>query len=156
MALLSGLLGLLGCGKPEPKDQWSVATGSDAGFPMIVRFRNQIPSGVHPADYPHLMAVSWEYQPQTNGMPSSEVTQRMEELEDLLDKGLEANREAFMTVAVTCKGRREWQWYARDDNEFMTLFNSALAGKPPFPVQISHQHDKEWAAYRRIQEGARP
>ncbi len=80
----------------------------------------------------------------------------MDELEDLLDKGVESNRGAFMTVAVTCKGRREWQWYARDQDEFMRLFNSALGGKPSFPVQISHQQDKQWAAYRRIQEGARP
>ena len=155
MAILSSLLRLFGCGKPESKERRSVATGSDNGFPMIVRFRNKIPEGVQPSDYPHLMAIAWSYEPQTNGMPSREITHQMEEFENLLDKGLESRREAFMTVAVTCNGRREWQWYARDQDHFIRLLNSALAGRSPFPVQISHQDDKEWAAYQRFQERAR-
>jgi Family of unknown function (DUF695) len=155
MSLLFAILGLVGCKGKTEKGEWSVATGTDKGLPMIVRFRSEVPAEINAKDYPHLVAISWKYKAQTNGTPSREDTLRMEELEDLLDGALEAKRQAFMTAAVTCNGLREWQWYSKDSDEFTKLLNEALAGKPPFPIEISHQQDPDWSAYRTIRDGAK-
>ena len=154
MSILS--LGLFGCAKREAgHDKWSIGIGTDHRFQMIVRFRNEIPEGVKPENYPELVTVSWNYEPRDNGMPVSEDNARMEQLEDLLDKSLESNKQGFMMAATTCNGRREWQWYARDHNEFRELLNAAIDGKPAFPVQISFKRDKDWSSFRAIQKRAK-
>jgi hypothetical protein len=134
-------------------DGWSVAIGEDNGKPLIFRIRNQPPSFARKAAFPHMVAVTWEYEsPNDQGMPSAEDTQRMTELEELLEAGLENSRQAFLTVIVTGNGVREWQWYARDPEKVMELINETLGHREPFPVQFSIQDDPEWEGYNRFVE----
>jgi len=74
----------------------------------------------------------------------------MDLLEDLLDANLEEHRQAFLTVVVTGNGVREWQWYARDDNETLRQLNEALAGHDKFPIDVFMDDDPEWSAYARF------
>ncbi len=128
MSLLSGILGLFGCTRSTPNDQWTVATGEDNGKPMIVRYRSNPPSGVNIKEYPHLIAISWKYEPTNDsGMPSKQDNDRMVLLEELLDS-MESQRTAFMTVIVTSNGVKEWQWYSRNQEETMESLNSVLSG----------------------------
>ncbi len=147
MSLFASILALLGCSKGSVEDQWTVATGDDNGKPMIVRFRSNVPSGVDIKQYPHLLAITWKYEPSNDGgMPSKPDNERMVLLEQLLDS-LEVKCTAFMTVVVTCNGVKEWQWYSRDHEETMRDLNSALSGQKPFPIEISQQEDPGWSAY---------
>jgi len=150
MGILGTLLGMIGCRQSTRDDQWTVATGTDNGFPMIVRSRNAIPIGVVAAEYSHLMAITWKYAPETNGMPSKAENQRLEELENLIEGGIEKSRAAIMTVAVTCNGIREWQLYAKDEIVFMEALNKILAGHPVYPIEIAHQIDPEWSAWKKF------
>jgi hypothetical protein len=128
--------------------RWTMATAEDGGKPLIFRIRNETPAFANKEGYPHLMAVSWQYtSPNDSGMPSPDETQRMSDLEDLLDSGLEGSREAFLTVAVTGNGVREWQWYARNPEHVMAQVNKTLGHLDPFPIEISFQDDPEWAGY---------
>jgi hypothetical protein len=130
------------------EDRWSVATGAAHGKPLILRIRNQPPPFAQKAAFPHLLAVSWEYEsPNDQGMPSVKDAQRMTELEELLEAGLEKSRQAFSTVIATGNGVREWQWYARDPEKVMELVNETLGHREPFPVQFSFQGDPEWEGY---------
>src|ERR1700730_1411470 len=96
-------------------DRWSIATGEDNGKVVIFRIRTQAPAFATKAAFPHLLAVSWQFEsPNDQGMPSSEDSRRMSELEDLLEAGLERVCQAFLSVIATGNGVREWQWYARD------------------------------------------
>lgn len=134
-------------------DQWSVATGEDNGKPLIIRIRNQPPAFATKSAFPHLLAVSWQFEsPNDQGMPSPEDAQRMTELEEWLEAGLEGVRQAFLTVIVTGNGVREWQWYARDPETIMELVNETLGHLEPFPVEFSFQDDPEWEGYSRFLE----
>lgn len=148
MSLLASIFTLFGCNKATFEDQWTLATGHDNnGKPMIVRFRSNVPAGVDIKQYPHLLVVSWKYEPWSEeGMPSESDNERMVLFEQLLDS-LEAKRTAFMTVAVTCNGVKEWQWQSRDHEETMKSLNSALSGQNPFPIEISQQEDPGWSTY---------
>jgi len=127
---------------------WSIATGEDNGKPLIFRIRDQPPRFAKQAAFPHLLAISWAFDPAAaNGMPVPEDAERMAELEDLLEGGLEASQEAFLTVAVTGNGVREWQWYAGNPDTVMELVNETLGHLDPFPIQISFQDDPEWQGY---------
>jgi hypothetical protein len=135
------------------ENTWSVATGEDDGKPLIFRIRNQPPSFAEKKAFPHLLAVSWQYEsPNEQGMPSEEVAARMRQLETLLEEAFEDARQAFLTVVVTGNGVREWQWYARNPDDVMKLVNEALGELEPFPVGFSFQDDPEWAGYSRFLE----
>jgi hypothetical protein len=132
-------------------DRWSIATGEDNGKVVIFRIRKQAPTFATKAAFPHMLAVSWQFEsPNAQGMPSSEDAERMSELEDLLEAALEGVRQAFLTVIATGNGVREWQWYARDPKRLMEQVNKALGHREPFPVQFSFQEDPDWEAYSRF------
>jgi hypothetical protein len=134
-------------------DSWGVATGEDDGKPLIFRIRNQPPSFAKKKAFPHLLAVSWPYEsPNEQGMPSEGVVARMSQLENLLEGAFEGARQAFLTVVVTGNGVREWQWYARNPEDVMTLVNETLGELEPFPVEFSFQDDPDWSAYARFLE----
>ena len=123
-------------------------TAEDGAMPVILRIRNQPPPFAEQMSFPHLLAIAWSFDPElANGMPVPEEAGRMAELEDLLERGLEAAQEAFLTVAVTGNGVREWQWYARNPDDAMQLLNKTLGHLDPFPIEISVQDDPEWEGY---------
>jgi hypothetical protein len=155
MSLIASILGLFGCSKNNSKDSWTVATGEDNGKPMIVRLRSNIPDGVDIKNYPHLLGISWEYEPaRENGMPSETDHERMVLLEKLLD-ALEIQKTAYMTVAVTCNGVKEWHWYSKNTDETIQLMNTALSEQAKFPIKILIEEDPAWSVYLRFKNGAK-
>jgi hypothetical protein len=133
------------------EESWSLATAEDDGKPLLFRIRNQPPPFARKDQFPHLLAVSWSYEPaDESGMPSDDEHARMNELEDLLVAALEDAMQAFLTVIVTGNGVREWQWYARAPERAMELVNESLGELEPFPVEFSIQDDPEWSGYERF------
>jgi hypothetical protein len=144
-----GHKGVVG-GRMSDEASWSVATAEDDGKPLLFRIRNQPPPFAHKDQFPHLLVVSWAYEPAgDHGMPSEDEYARMNELEDLL-AALEDAEQAFLTVIATGNGVREWQWYARAPERTMELVNESLGELEPFPVEFSIQDDPEWAGYERF------
>ena len=134
-------------------ETWSVATAEDDGKPLIFRIRNKPPSFASKEAFPHLLAVSWQYDPPNeSGMPPEELANRMGQLEDLLDEAFEGACQAFLSVIATGNGVREWQWYARNPDDVMTLVNQTLGEFEPFPVEFSFRDDPDWIAYSRFLE----
>jgi hypothetical protein len=131
--------------------RWTLATGEDGGKPLIFRIRIQAPLFASKSSFPHLLAVCWNYEsPNEQGMPDPADAQRMSELEDLLEEGLEGVCQAFLTVIVTGNGVREWQWYARDTDVIIDLVNKTLGHLEPFPIELSFQDDPEWEGYSQF------
>jgi Family of unknown function (DUF695) len=119
-----------------------MATGEDNGMPLIFRIRNNRPPFSSQGSFPHLLAVCWQYDLKANnGMPLPEPLRRMNQLEELLETGLEKAEEAFLSVIVT------GNWYSRDSRKVMELVNKTLGELEPFPVQFSFQDDPEWHGY---------
>lgn len=157
MSLLSSLLGLMGCSKKKQEDAWAVATGHDGGKPLIFRFREVVPPDISKPEFPNLLAISWQYDPDiNNGMPTPKDNERMVLLEDLLEKALEGKKQSILTAVVTGNGVKEWQWYSRDAKTSMQIINEALSGHSEFPIQISTEHDPEWSAYLNLRGMAKP
>lgn len=131
------------------QEKWGVYTAQDNGFPLIVRHRSDIPTNVISSAYPHMIAISWKYESE-NGMPEETVRKSMKVLEDRITNAVEPRKHALLTVVVTGNGLCEWQFYARNTNDFMQLLNEALANQPAYPIELSLQKDPEWEAYRQF------
>jgi hypothetical protein len=138
--------------KSASDDTWKLATGEDAGRPLIFRIRNAAPRFARKEEFRHLLAVCWKYEsPNDQGMPSQIDVDRMTQLEHLLTPAFENNQQAFLSVIVTGNGVREWQWYARAKEATMQLVNKTLGHLEPFPVEFVFQEDPDWQAYARFQ-----
>src|SRR5262249_13224770 len=81
------------------EDTWRMATAEDDSKPLIFRIRERAPSFAKKAAFPHLLVVSWQYEPPNDqGMPAQVDVDRMSELEDLLMPAFEGAKVAFLTV----------------------------------------------------------
>lgn len=77
----------------------------------------------------------------------------MNSFEDVLESALKD--EGFATLALVSTGEqlREWIYYAKSETEFMARLNYALAGMPPFPIEIDTAYDSSWDTYDRFKAG---
>ncbi len=128
---------------------WAVATAQDNGMPLIIRYREVLPSFPR-TQYPSMLAVQWRYESQDNGMPDAATEDRMDLLQDLLMPALEDSGNALLTAVVTGNCIRESQWYVRVMVESMKCVNQALAGQAPFPIEFMMEEDPAWAAYQQF------
>lgn len=135
----------------DDADPWTVAKTEEAGRLLVLRFRSRVPTGVDPRSYPHLINIYWRYDgSSTGGMPPSEVSERMLELEGLLDP-IEGPGLGFFVVAVTGNSRKEWVWYVSDVQAYMRRLNATLQGQgEPFPIELETNLDPTWAAYTQM------
>ncbi|HDY7993111.1 TPA: DUF695 domain-containing protein [Vibrio vulnificus] len=147
--ILAGLFATAVATAAPVEDRWSIGTAEDGGRQLIVRYRATIPDGVLPFVYPNMIAITWKFESKS-GMPSPAEKELMNVLEDSISNIVEPQEQAFLTVVVTGNGVCEWQFYAKDHQEFMRLMNEALAGKPIFPIQVSLQKDPEWVGYHQF------
>jgi len=79
--------------------------------------------------------------------------QRMNLLEDALESILNEDGFATLTLVSTGEGLREWTYYAKSENEFMSRLNYAFAGMPAFPIEIHSAYDPGWEVYERFKAG---
>jgi len=77
----------------------------------------------------------------------------MDQLEDLLFPHVEEDSFATLAMVSTGDGLREWTYYAESSDGFMDRLNLALAGLPPFPVEIHEGMDPGWEYYTNFLEG---
>ncbi|MEM7254818.1 MAG: DUF695 domain-containing protein [Pseudomonadota bacterium] len=122
----------------------------EQGRHLYVRSLTAIPTGVAEADFPHLVSISWEYQPsKLTGLPHPSVDASQREFEAALaplgDLGA-----SHLAVTVLGNGRREWHWYVRDVSDWMAALNRALKSKPIYPIRIRRFFEPDWALFKRF------
>lgn len=126
---------------------WSNHTGQAGGQTVYYRLRDQVPEGIELADYASLIRITWRYQPDAEGLPAPADDARMQALEDLLVEYLEETGRAFMTLAATGNGVRQWHFYTGEADQIMAMLaHQAQNGRQP--IETSRDDDPEWAVYR--------
>ena len=155
--LLVGLLATLStvsAGKPIHRtiaqivesDRWSVAEGTHAEKPLLVRFREGFQSKPDVSAYPYLVRVVWSYDADASGMPDALQSDSMSLFEDRLITAVEPNYTAVLTAVITNAGQREWLFYTSSVPEFGRLLTEMPQEKERYPIDIASESDPEWAA----------
>jgi hypothetical protein len=152
-----GILITSGCGRDQARQQpaageWVVAEGTVGDSRLIVRARASLPPAHVRKRLPWLVTIDWPYEPVPGGMPPEEDNQRMIQFEDLLEMGVEKPDRCLQFHSVTGGGKRQWEYYIRDRDEFTKDLNGALRGHPKFPISITFYSDPEWQAFADLLE----
>jgi hypothetical protein len=50
----------------------------------------------------------------------------------------------------TGNGQKEFAYYARSTDEFMSSLNASLASHSRYPIEIKFYEDKDWSDFRRL------
>jgi Family of unknown function (DUF695) len=144
MSFMSRILG------KKADTQWWVASFEEDEQPVVVRARSTMPVTPDPKEYPRLAVITWNYDGVESGMPSTEENVRMSELEDILEARMEKKGICLQTASRTGCGHREWNYYARSEEQFMDALNRALGSLPPFPIEIAFYDDPDWQSFRDL------
>lgn len=129
-------------------DVWFVAEGEQNGRPAIIRGRQNLRHLVGLASHPQLLRIVWEYEvDHESGLPSPHLNARMGEFESLVFAELERDFLCIFFCVYLHDGLKEYIAYTSDVQATCDRFNTALAGRPPYPVQLSVEDDPDWNEY---------
>ena len=134
-------------------DSWTMATGQIDGRKVLARFRSSLPNPVDMDLLPYLVLLTWSYDSSESGMPGSDTTDRMTDLEAILENSVEKNS-GDLVACITGNGRKEWRYYTYDTDRFMDKLNRGLSGHARFPIEITFHEDPEWRALKELDPAA--
>ena len=133
---------------------WGTATSKneETGRVIIFRYISEFDPGFSRTSQPVRAIIIWKYKG-TNGMPVPVERERMDAMEDLLEPVVEAN--GFSTLALVSTGEesREWIYYAKSEEGFLSRVNQALGGHSAFPIEFHIADDPKWSSYQEFVDG---
>jgi len=134
-------------------DTWSLAEGSIEGRPSVIRFRPTLKEYLGDARYPRRLQITWTFQGDgQSGMPSSDESEAMESLEDLLVPAFERAEAGLLAFVFTHGGNREWHFYVSPSVNLGAVVNDALASSPAMPIKLNVEDDPEWSEFAGLLE----
>ena len=123
------------------------AKGEQDGYPVIYRSMQSVPGGQKEADFPILVNIYWPFElSANNGMPDDETNYDQIKFEDALEV-LDKNDVSHLMLVIIGNGRKEWYWYVKDSNDWMSQLNNLLKAHQVYPLQIEIIKEHYWATY---------
>lgn len=127
------------------------AEGSDGKLIMVTGRRDVKKFRDNPR-FDKRVEVSWKYTSASDGMPSKEDSEMMDEVQKRLTEAFDKDPVAVLTGIFTGDGERNWIFYTLSTNIFGKKLNEALASLPALPLEIYAENDAEWAEYDEMSE----
>ncbi len=140
--------------KTDPNDPKGVIGRSyKDGLPVIWRFVNEKPSDETREALPWLTVISWEYDGSNdNGMPPRDINDRMIQMEDAIEEGVEASGLCEHAISTTGSNRKELIYYINDRDRFLERLNLVLRSHERFPIEITFYEDPEWKEHENARD----
>lgn len=133
------------------ESKWNVAAGQHDGHKLFVR-RNASAAGlIGHADYVHRVGFAVPLlQSDEEGLPSTEESLVLNDIEDALSDRLEAGQDGLLAVVVTTSGMREFVFYTRKPGTVETIVAEVRQSFPSHKIQFYVAADKNWDGYRQF------
>lgn len=155
MSLFFGLGKIFGQNKQDANADYKGVIGSytEDGFPVIIKFVNELPEIKIMNQLSFLVVISWKYNGEkNNGMPEKKVNERMIILEGAIEKSMESSNVFTHAYSRTGNNLKEFVYYGTNQDDFMNLLNKTLKSHKEYPIEISFYEDKEWIEFKKILE----
>jgi hypothetical protein len=135
------------------EDEWIVAETEHNGKPSRIRYRPSLKKFLGHEKYPQRLIVIWPYKAtEESGLPSKELEEQMEKLEDLLVGALDKDGCGILGYIFTKTGARGWHIYLSDVDEAQQRVNDSLSDQPRFPITLHIEEDPKWETLREVYE----
>ena len=121
------------------------------GFPVIMKFINELPNKEVMNRFHYLVIVSWKYNgKENNGMPENEINKRMILLEDTIGKSMKTSKIFLHAYSRTGNNLKELVYYCTNQTDFMALLNKTLQHHEDYPIEIDFYEDKDWREFKQV------
>lgn len=121
------------------------------GFPVIMKFINELPKKEIMIKLPLLVVVSWKYYGEkNNGMPEKTINKKMIVLERAIEKSMETSEIVAHAYSRTGNNLKEFVYYGTNQEDFMALLNKTLENHEEYPIEIDFYEDKEWLEFKKV------
>lgn len=149
--LVASFSAVLGATTPAAAQEWALKTWKNrtTGRVTIYRYIKVFSPGFKHADMPVKVILGWKFNG-NNGQPSGTDSASMNALEDAIEIVLGEDGAATLALVSTGDDLRQWTYYARSQDEFMTRLKHALAKQPPYPIDVHAVRDPDWLTYKAL------
>ena len=134
-------------------NEWFTALSEDeSGNLVAVSGRDELTEFVQSGKFKERVEITWKYEGDEKGMPSEELAEQMENVQETLKKAMEKDKLSILTGVYTGGGEKVWVFYTRTVRVFGERFNEALASFELLPISIYTEADPEWEEYLDMYE----
>lgn len=134
-------------------NEWFTALSeNEAGYLVAVCGRDELAEFVQSGKFKERVEITWKYEGDEKGMPDDATAEKMEVLQEALQKAMEKDKLSIFTAVYTGGGEKIWIFYTRTVRVFGDRLNEALASLELFPISIYTEVDPEWEEYQDMYE----
>lgn len=125
---------------------------NDNGQIVIVSGREELSEFMQSGKFKERVEITWKYEGDDKGMPSEELSVRIEAVQEALQKAMEKDKLSILTSVYTGGGEKIWVFYTRTTRVFGERLNEALAPFELLPISIYAEVDPDWEEYADMYE----
>lgn len=134
-------------------NDWFTALSEDEEGKLIyINGRDNLDEFILSGKFKERVEISWEYEGDSKGMPSAELSEQMEKMEEALTRAMEKDKLSILTGVYTGENQKTWIFYTRTVRVFGERMNEALAPFDLFPIRIYTEIDPDWEEYKDMYE----
>lgn len=130
------------------RDLWMLAEGEHNDKPIAIRFRPELRKAKDISGYPALLLINWDYEADSQGMPTDAALEAVDNFEDLLLAALEHDCHSVLAAVITNDGQRQWAVYTSNVDEAGERINSMPQQRERYPIELLTDDDPEWVYLR--------
>lgn len=120
------------------------------GRPLFFRLR-QFPIQFPTVLYPQRLNVFWTMsEPDWNGLPTDQESERLETFEDRLIDAVELDEQSILAGVLTSNGEREFIFHTADPAEFLRRLTTMPQEPERYPITIESYEDPDWAYFKSV------
>lgn len=132
---------------------WFTALSEDdKGHMVSVYGRDELDEFVKSGKFKERVEITWKYESDAKGMPSDELAEKMETVEETLRKAMEKDKLSILSGVYTGGGEKVWVYYTRTTRVFGERLNEVLAPFEVLPITIYTEVDPGWEEYLDMYE----
>jgi len=132
---------------------WFTALSEDdLGNMITVYGRDELNEFIQSGKFKERVEITWKYEADSKGMPSDELAELMENVQETLRKAMEKDKLSILTSIYTGAGEKIWVYYTRTVRVFGERLNETLASFDLLPISIYTEVDPEWEEYLDMYE----
>lgn len=136
----------------ENDSWWTAPAESDNGRLIMVTGNRDVAKFRGNPRFSIRIEVTWEYAGDTSGMPDTETSQLMEQVQEALQAEFRKDPVAVLTGIFTGDGKREWIFYSLSTHIFGKKLNQALEPFPLLPLSVYCENDPAWEEYDEMSQ----
>jgi len=134
-------------------NEWFTALSeSEEGQLIVVSGRDSLGEFIQSGKLKERVEITWKYEGDEKGMPTEEMSEKMEVVQETLRKAMEKDKLAILTSVYTGGGEKIWIFYTRTTCVFGERVNEALSSFELLPITIYTELDPDWEEYKDMYE----